>query len=62
MAIGFVCSQRSIRYPKKPPTTMADTITIGNSKAVANWEDAESEVGPLSRRRRGRRGWILSGH
>jgi hypothetical protein len=37
-----VCSHRSRKYPKTPPTTIADTSTIGNSKAVAYWLDAES--------------------
>src|ERR1700692_439713 len=42
MTIGLVCSQRSIRYPKKPPTTIADTMTTGNSNALANWVDVDS--------------------
>jgi hypothetical protein len=37
-----VCSHRSRRYPKNPPTTIADTSTIGNSNAVAYWLDADS--------------------
>jgi len=45
MAIGFVCSQRSNRYPKNPPTTIAETSTMGNSNAVANCADADAESG-----------------
>ncbi len=37
-----MCSQRSSKYPNSPPTTIADTITMGNSKAVAYWLEAES--------------------
>src|SRR5467141_1546371 len=34
---GLVCSQRSRKYPRSPPTTTAETRTKGSSMAMAAW-------------------------
>src|SRR5882724_2956900 len=35
--IGLVWSQRSRKYPRRPPTTTAETRTKGSSMAMAAW-------------------------